>query len=221
MDFPELKLPIRVFSYIASARIFFSNQYRHPIVHIEPGDIVFDAGCLFGDTSIWFSYQCGQLGHVYSFEFVPEFVEYSLHNFKLNPNYSSNISIHEYALWDESGKRMLFTENGAGSKIMDESKNDCEDNFVSTISIDDFVSQMNIPKVDFIKMDIEGSELKALSGARKTIQAHRPKLAISLYHRDSDFIDIPKLIDSFGVKYKFYLGHYTVQILETVLYAKV
>jgi FkbM family methyltransferase len=218
MDFPELNLPIRAFSYIASPKLFFSNQYKHPLVHIEPGDFIIDAGALFGDTSLWFSYQCGNAGHIYSFECNPEFIKYCLYNFELNPNYSSNISFHEFALWDESDKKVLFLENGAGSKIVENTES-AQSNYVLTITIDDFMARTNNKKIDFIKMDIEGAEVNALLGAKKTIQTHKPKLAISLYHRDSDFVDIPKMIDSFGVNYHFFLGHHTDQYFDTVLYA--
>ena len=68
-------------------------------------------------------------------------------------------------------------------------------------------------------MDIEGSELNALRGAEKTIKKFRPKLAISLYHRQDDFITIPEYLNNLNVGYNFYLDHFTIHHEETVLFA--
>jgi FkbM family methyltransferase len=53
---------------------------------------------------------------------------------------------------------------------------------VRTITIDDFVQRFSLPRVDFIKMDIEGAESRALTGAADIIRRFRPRLAISAYH---------------------------------------
>jgi hypothetical protein len=68
-------------------------------------------------------------------------------------------------------------------------------------------------------MDVEGAEKEALLGARKTIQNEKPALAVCVYHKFDDLYVIPDLIQSFGVKYKYYLRHYTLGLAETVLYA--
>jgi len=90
-----------------------------------------------------------------------------------------------------------------------------------TTTIDEAVAKGSAPRVDFIKMDIEGSELSALLGSEATIRRWRPKLAISLYHRPEDFFSIPSWIDSLGVEYRFYLDHYSIHHEETVLFAAV
>ena len=89
---------------------------------------------------------------------------------------------------------------------------------VDVTTIDDYCSANNI-KPDFIKMDIEGGELPALIGGLKTIRNSRPQMAISIYHCDSDFINIPKYLYQNLENYKFKLGHYSPDINETVLYA--
>ena len=90
---------------------------------------------------------------------------------------------------------------------------------MDTISIDDFVIERKLSRVDFIKMDIEGAELCALKGAERTIRAFKPKLAISLYHRDTDFTEIPDHLNKLGLGYKFFLDHFTVHGEETILFA--
>ena len=68
-------------------------------------------------------------------------------------------------------------------------------------------------------MDVEGSEYNALLGAEKTIAAHKPTLAISVYHKPQDIWEIPALILKLNPDYRFYLGHYSIARGETVLYA--
>lgn len=71
----------------------------------------------------------------------------------------------------------------------------------------------------FIKMDIEGAESQTLAGCRELIRKYCPKLAISVYHRSEDIVDLLKLILSFNRNYKFYLRHYSCADWDTVLYA--
>ena len=68
-------------------------------------------------------------------------------------------------------------------------------------------------------MDIEGSELPALKGGLKTIQQDRPQLAVSIYHSNDDFVDIPLFLHEDLKDYTFRLGHYSFDLCETVLYA--
>lgn len=73
--------------------------------------------------------------------------------------------------------------------------------------------------VTFIKMDIEGSELKALMGAKETIRKYKPKLAICLYHKKEDILEIPLYVKELLPEYKLYIRHHCNKHGETVLYA--
>lgn len=63
-----------------------------------------------------------------------------------------------------------------------------------------------------LKIDIEGSEKKCLEGATSFIRKHRPYIAICVYHREKDILDIPKFIRELVPDYRFYLrgGMHTV-----------
>ncbi len=84
---------------------------------------------------------------------------------------------------------------------------------INCVALDDIVKE----KTALIKMDIEGSEIDAVNGARRLIENGAP-LAISVYHRPSDIWMIPELILSINPCYKFYLRHYSKSIFDTVLY---
>lgn len=72
----------------------------------------------------------------------------------------------------------------------------------------------------FIKMDIEGSEIEAIKGTADTIRTKKPRLAISVYHKPEDIIEIPALLQELLPEYKFYLRHdCLVNLTETILYA--
>jgi FkbM family methyltransferase len=70
-----------------------------------------------------------------------------------------------------------------------------------------------------IKMDVEGYESEALSGARNLIKSYCPKLAICVYHRPSDLWNLPAQILQYNPEYKFYLRHHQEEMFDTVLYA--
>ena len=74
-------------------------------------------------------------------------------------------------------------------------------------------------RVGFIKMDIEGAEMKALCGAADTIRTQKPQLAVCVYHKHEDILDILLYIKELNPEYKFYLRHYSLLGMDTVLYA--
>ena len=88
---------------------------------------------------------------------------------------------------------------------------------VPVISIDEAIDPED--RVTIMKMDIEGSELEGLKGARKTIQRDKPKLAICIYHRLEDMTEIPLYIKELVPEYKLYVRHHSSCDSETVLYA--
>ena len=84
--------------------------------------------------------------------------------------------------------------------------------------IDTLVNNEEIKRIDFFKLDVEGFEMQVLLGANKAINKFKPKLAMSLYHKADDMFEILAYVKNHHPFYKFYLGHYTIHIEETVLY---
>ncbi len=74
-------------------------------------------------------------------------------------------------------------------------------------------------RVDYLKLDVEGHELDALSGAEALIRRHRPLLAIAGYHRWDDLWRIPEWIAGLGLDYRLRLRIHAHNGFDAVFYA--
>jgi len=183
-------------------------------IAVGEGDTVIDGGACFGDTGLAFAASVGPRGFVHSFDPIPKQRAFYRRNQERNPKLADRIRVHPFALDEVSGKSLSFVDGGAGARAQPSGTIP-----VQTCAIDDFVVREGLPRVDFIKMDIEGAERAALKGAMTTIKKHKPKLAISIYHSLDDLTYIPRLIKSIDPSYKLFLDHHTIHEEETVLYA--
>ncbi len=190
---------------------FMQNQYylhRPNIdVAVAPGDHVIDAGGCFGDTALRFAYEVGANGRVYTFDPIKEHCDIMREAFAMNPDLEKRRQIFEFGLSDS------FRDGKPGAGGINPGAQATNDMPLQKIDA------LSFPAINFIKMDIEGSELPALKGAERSIRKWLPKLAISLYHRREDLFSIPLWIDALDCGYKCYLGHYSMHREETILYA--
>jgi FkbM family methyltransferase len=191
------------------------DEYFHPEVSPKQGDTIIDGGAWTGDTAEAFSRALKGDCQIYSFEPDDE-------NFcKLQENVNAqniNSLIHpvKLGLWSHTDT-LKFDSNREDS--MQHQVSEIGDIQIQVTSIDEFSSEMNI-KIDLIKMDIEGSEIDALLGARETVQRFRPRLQICSYHKFDDLWEIPILIKELFPDYLLYLGHHSQNIFDTIVYAR-
>ncbi len=218
-DLAELGIPLRVRTVAAGVvQNFLLDQYRcEGVVEIavRPGDVVVDGGAFAGDTSLYFAHLAGPGGRVHAFEFEPANLALLDQNLGLNPALAARIDIRRAALWDEHGELVSFTSFGPGTAITVDGEGSAR-----TETIDSLVERGEIARVDFVKLDIEGSELQALRGAEATLRRFRPRLAIAAYHRPADLSVLPAFLAGLDVGYRFRLGHGTMHHEETVLFAR-
>ena len=185
---------------------------------------VLDAGFCNGIHSLAFRKQLKNLKNLYALE--PMYEKFKNDSFDYYIQKENFVTIIPVGLWDKSGE-IEFWENTTqssasrvkGTKDNAEIKKNEKAIIIKTSTIDEIKQTYNIPKIDFIKMDIEGSELKALKGGEKTILSDRPQMAISIYHSMNDFVSIPLYLNNILKNYTFHIGHYSYNHCETVLYA--
>ena len=173
----------------------------------QAGDLVFDCGTYTGNTSLYFSRKVSDAGHVYGFEAAPATFE----KYRRNMSGRVNITPVQAAVCEFSGQ-VRFAGDAANATIREDGA------AVAALSLDDFYGQRGLSRVDFIKMDIEGAEARALEGARHIIRKHTPKMAVSAYHQEDDIIRLPGLILDINPAYRFKLRHFSRMECETVLF---
>ncbi|MBQ7544076.1 MAG: FkbM family methyltransferase [Synergistaceae bacterium] len=172
-------------------------------------EIIVDAGAYDGGTAIQFlEWGQGKVRHIYSFEFDPENAERCEEKLRA---YTDKVTLIKKGTWDRDETMHVDTIGTAGSTVRNAGSTE-----VHLTSIDSVVKD---EPVTFIKMDVEGAELKSLMGARETIIKNRPRLAICVYHKPEDLYEIPGYILSLVPEYKFLLRHYSSSNAETILYA--
>lgn len=180
----------------------------------ESNEVFIDCGAFDGDTSIAFmKWSNERFKHIYCFE--PDVNNYTICKNNLEKYINrEDITIINKGTWD-SRKELNFSDTAdVASHICDEGQHRIE-----AVSLDEEILVKRNEKVTFIKMDIEGAELKTLKGARRIISEQHPKLAICVYHRPEDIFEIPEYIKTLNPNYKFYFRHYTLAEWDTVLYA--
>jgi FkbM family methyltransferase len=136
---------------------------------IRPGMTVVDLGAHVGYYSRLLSKIVGPKGKVFAFE--PNLENLELLRRNLAAARCSNVEILPYAVSNRSGRSKLFISPGHSNHSLMPSFTAAEQEIeVETVSLDAFLQQRGIPSVDFIKIDIEGSETLALSGMKETIR---------------------------------------------------
>ena len=108
------------------------------------------------------------------------------------------VVIHK-GVWDQDGTLKLY-----GDSLVE--KHAAEGVDVPLTTIDKIVAELQLPRVDYIKMDIEGAEKPALLGARMTLMKWRPRLSIATEHLTDDAVAIPALIRSIVPGYRTECG---------------
>lgn len=142
---------------------------------IENGDVVLDIGTNIGEVILNIAKK-NTNGKIYGFEPVDYNYEKLITNISLN-NFA-NIIVSKLALSDK--KETLFYKekkgHSGGISMNKEAKMDNSYKTIESVTLDEFVKEKRLDKIDFIKVDIEGFEMNFLQGAKETIKQFKPKL---------------------------------------------
>ncbi len=140
---------------------------------------VLDLGACYGDLIDIFSNKNLKIDNYYAFE--PDSSNLLKLRNKIADN-DINGCVLPMGVGNFDGFIGFNSGSGTGSNIDINSENK-----IMVSKVDSVI----MSKIDFVKMDIEGFEKEALSGMKELITKSKPILAISIYHKPLDFIDIP------------------------------
>lgn len=192
------------FPGVTNDKIYFPKD----IISLTEKEIFVDCGAYIGDTVDDFIKETnGKFSSIVAFEPDSSSFNSILKKYKSN----DNIFLYNKGCYSKNKKIGFKLGSGEASKV-DESQTD----FIDVVKLDDINECKN---ATFIKMDIEGSELEALKGAKNIIIDNKPKLAICIYHSDNDMIDIINYIHNIVPEYKIFVRQHGMFELETVMYA--
>lgn len=176
--------------------------------HVED-EVFIDGGSLNMESSAEFAKWCNNdYSKIYVFE--PDTYSYNVCSDKMKDFPEGKVELINKATWNEDAELCFSGGLNGGSRV---NKNSA--NIVQATSIDNVIRD---GRCTFIKLDVEGAELETLKGAVKTIQNNHPKLAISIYHKRDDIVEIPTFLMENFRGYKYYIRHYSSVWWETVLY---
>ena len=186
-----------------------SHQYFGlDFMPLSSEEILVDCGAFTGDSVRWFVEAVGgQYAKIYAWEPDPK----NLVELKdcIAAEGFENVAVVPCCAYcrkgslcfDSLGTATSFVTGGGGATVA------CD-------TIDNICGDATL-----IKMDVEGSELDVLSGAAETVKRHKPKLAVAVYHRREDIVEIPRFIQSLRNDYTFHLRIHKDVADDVVLYA--
>ena len=177
-----VKLPTRYINYFPSD--YEQENFLFLKEHAGKGDIVLDIGAHIGLFATAAASLTGSEGKVYAFEPAAETHQLLKETIAIN-RIQQVVEPHAEAMGARSGKTTFFVSaiKGDNSNSLVSYKDDRELHAmeVDMFCIDDFVRLKKINRLAFIKIDVEGAEYDALSGAINTLKQLRPACIVAIH----------------------------------------
>jgi FkbM family methyltransferase len=197
------------------------EAYQVGPCEVHQGDVVLDCGAHVG----LFTKEALSAGAkvVVAIEPAPENVVCLKRNFAEEIR-AGRVIVYPKGLWDKEGSLPFRTKPGSSAtdRFVPESEGAAGVPRLPVTTLDNLVAELALERVDFIKMNIEGAEQRAVAGAPKTLFRFHPRLAIAAEHHPDDPEKIPQLARAAWPAYRqrcgnCYIDHRNLRIVADVL----
>lgn len=161
------------------------DRFLIPLIEsmLKPGMVAIDAGALYGDHSIAYARAVSTEGAVIAIEPNPlafECLSKNAEKFQ-SPMFCMNVALCDHADHGKTAVHVMEGMNIGASQCKEgEVKNSTLEKEIALASLDGIVESASLDRLDFCKLDIEGFELKALNGFRRSMAKFRPVLVIEM-----------------------------------------
>ena len=178
VELPGFKMMVRSNDHFIGAVIARSGTYEPHVTAVlrqllRPGMTFLDIGANIGYFSLLAASLVGENGRVISFEPVPDNVQ--LLQQSIAANGFTNIRLHPQAALEKPQQIALeIGGTNSNSRVVNPDSDEIERPLVEAVVLDEVLS--HLPRLDVVKMDIEGAEPRALQGMTRLLQKHRPVL---------------------------------------------
>lgn len=216
------KLKVRLFSgdpFIVrvgdqlSGEIFYHGCHEPQLTSLllpflSPGMTVFDIGANIGYYTVLMARRIGPAGMVHSFEINENVIDLLEENIR-SANVG-NVKIVKRAVASTTGQRQFFVphagDEGEGSLNKSNRYEPSKTVKVSSVSLDDYVEENKIKKVDFIKIDVEGAEYEVFEGAKNLLSSNDKPVVMfealdtACMNFGVNWLDVVEKLKSFGYR---------------------
>lgn len=177
-----VRMPTRYYKYFEAD--YEKDNIRIINDRVKSGMVIMDIGAHIGLMTAILGKKVGPTGKVFSFEPTPS--TFKILQKTVAINNLSHATVNPFAVSDKKGTLSFYvSEHDAdnsnslsNSKRTDRTEGTVD---VQVVSVDDYIKEHNSGKVDFIKIDVEGAELKLLKGAVQTIRNNYPDMILALH----------------------------------------
>lgn len=159
-------------------RIMWSDAFEPALIQLikreaRPDWVALDVGANVGAVTLALARFTTPTGVVHAFEPGPPNVQRLRANLALNPGLAAQVTVHPAGVGDTPGElRWQEEAENPGNAMLGANGTHA----VPVVTLDDFTSQQCLPRLDFIKIDVEGMELSVFRGALRTLRQFRPTI---------------------------------------------
>jgi FkbM family methyltransferase len=171
-------IPVHIDTTYKVERIMWTGEYEPPLIrflqsHHTEGWTCLDIGANVGAVALALAKFVGPAGKVYAFEPGPPNQQRLRNNFALNPKLLARTELLECGVGDQPGELWWAEEPGNPGNALLSAKGTHK---IPVITLDAFLGDRKLDRVDFLKIDVEGMELQVMRGATKLLSTFHPAM---------------------------------------------